>query len=258
MNCIFVCTFGRPEYLEMLFLLLESVYKYGNIDCNTTEILIYTTSAFQKQIQESNLMSQLIRFEINDTYVSIEHACYARLDLFSLPSIHKYQTILYLDTDIIITQPLHTLFDEAICDVLYAGQEGTIDNAPPGDFWGCSLFGDEVHLYQDKSAFSSGILLFRNCDTIRTLFQNIIEDKNCRISYQNNVYDQPYIIYNAFKYNLYDNKTITKYITTNADDMSNDLMIHHFAGGPGNTSKLPRMQKYLHAKLARQSINHVH
>ena len=63
MNCIFLCTFGKPEFLDMLFLLLESIYKYGNLDHNTTEILIYTTSTFQKQIQESNLMTPMIRFE---------------------------------------------------------------------------------------------------------------------------------------------------------------------------------------------------
>ena len=45
----------------------------------------------------------------------MEQACYARLDVFTLPTIQNYQTILYLDTDIIITQPIQPLFDQATC-----------------------------------------------------------------------------------------------------------------------------------------------
>ena len=184
----------------------------------------------------------------------MEQACYARLDVFSLPTIQNYQTILYLDTDIIITQPIQPLFDQATCDVLYAGQEGEITHG----LWGATLFGDEVSLYQDTSAFSSGILLFRNCDAMHTLFQNIQEDQIRRKSLQNVVFDQPYIVYNAFKYNVYDNKTITHFITSSndTDDLSRETMIHHFAGGPGSIQKLPRMKTYLHAKNSRtlQSI----
>ena len=145
-----------------------------------------------------------------------------------------------------IVRPSHLL--------LYAGQEGEITHG----LWGATLFGDEVSLYQDTSAFSSGILLFRNCDAMHTLFQNIREDQIRRKSLQNVVFDQPYIVYNAFKYNVYDNKTITHFITSSndTDDLSRETMIHHFAGGPGSIQKLPRMKTYLHAKSSRtlQSI----
>ena len=97
-----------------------------------------------------------------------------------------------------------------------------------------------------------------HCDAMHTLFQNIQEDQIRRKSLQNVVFDQPYIVYNAFKYNVYDNKTITHFITSSndADDLSRETMIHHFAGGPGSIQKLPRMKTYLHAKNNRtlQSI----
>ena len=54
-------------------------------------------------------------------------------------------------------------------------EEGDITQ---NDHWygGKSLFKDEVDNYKDQTAFTSGILLFNNCDKIKNLFNNIIED----------------------------------------------------------------------------------
>lgn len=46
-------------------------------------------------------------------------------------------------------------------------------------------------------------------------------------------YDQPYIVYNAFKYNLYDNNIIQKVAVNNDININSDKVIHHFPGGPG-------------------------
>ena len=42
--------------------------------------------------------------------------------------------------------------------------------------WGGTLFGNEINNYNDKSAFTSGILLFNNCEKINILFNKINED----------------------------------------------------------------------------------
>jgi hypothetical protein len=80
MNCIFICVFYEKKYVDMLYLLLESIFIYGNLDENTN-ILIYTSTLFMNIIKQSHLFnSEKIMFEINDTYNSIDSACKARLD----------------------------------------------------------------------------------------------------------------------------------------------------------------------------------
>ena len=174
MNCIFCCVFNQEKYVDMFFLLLESIFIYGDLDCNTN-ILVYTSTPFMNKIKQSHLCDdEKIKFEINDTYNNIDKACKARLDLFNLPSITNYNKILYLDTDILVKDNINKVFDVCKEDILYVLEEGEIDSNT--DFWGKTLFGDELNNYEDKKAFNSGILLFNNCEKIKDLFNKINED----------------------------------------------------------------------------------
>ena len=230
MNCIFICVFNQTKYVDMFFLLLESIFIYGSLDKNT-KILIYTSTPFMNMIKDSRFFNDdKIEFEINDTYNNIDKACKARLDLFNLPSITKYDKILYLDTDILIKGNIKKVFEICKEDILYVLEEAEIDNKQ--GFWGLTLFGDEVNNYNDKTAFTSGILLFNNCEKIKGLFSKINEDIINR-PYKFACYDQPYIIYNAFKYNLYDNKLLKQYVVNHDNNIYSDKIIHHFPGCPG-------------------------
>lgn len=230
MNCIFVCIFNHSKYIDMFFLLLESIFIYGNLEANTN-ILVYTSTSFMNKIKQSHLFDdEKIKFEINDTYNDIDKACKSRLDLFNLQSIINYNKILYLDTDIIIKDNLSEVFDACEEDILYVLEEGKIHDS--SDYHGKTLFGDEINNYEDKTAFSSGVMLFNNCEKIKHLFNKINEDIINR-SHLNKFYDQPYIIYNAFKYNLYNNKILKSLVVNNDNNIHSDKIIHHFPGGPG-------------------------
>ena len=228
MNCIFVGVFNQEKYIDMFFLLLESIFIYGNLDDNT-DILVYTTTPFMKMIKQSHLFNnEKIKFEINDTYNNIRNACRARYNIFNLPSVVNYNKILYLDTDILVKNNINKVFDICKEDILYVLEEGTIDSNI--DFWGKSLFGNEVNNYDDKTAFTSGILLFNNCEKIKDLFNktiDIFDTSNFTLN------DQPYIVYNAFKYNLYNNKILKSLVVNNDNNIHSDKVIHHFPGGPG-------------------------
>jgi len=226
MNVIFICVFHQDKYVDMFYLLLESILLYGNLE--DTTILVYTSTLFMNRIKQYHLFNDKIKFEINDGYDTIEKACKARLDLFDL-YIEPYDKILYLDTDIIIKDNIHKVFDICKDDYLYVLEEGTIDSH--GDCWGKTLFGDEVALYDDKIAFTSGILLFKNSDSMKDLFQNINKDMSDR-PFLFSCHDQPYIVYNAFKYNLY-KKQLSSVAVNNDMDIYSDKVIHHFPGGPG-------------------------
>jgi len=228
MNCIFCCVFNQEKYVHMFYLFLESIFIYGNLDDNTN-ILVYTSTPFMNMIKQSHLYNdEKIKFEINDTYNDIDAACKSRLDLFELSSISNYEKILYLDTDILVKDDINKVFDVCNEDILYVLEEGEIDSHT--DFWGKTLFGDEINNYEDKTAFTSGILLFNNCEKIKNLFNKINEDI---ISRYHNFHDQPYIVYNAFKYNLYNNKILKSLAINDIYNIHSDKVIHHFAGGPG-------------------------
>jgi len=227
MNCIFVSVFNQTKYVDMFFLMLESIFIYGNLD-ESTNILVYTSTPFMNMIKQSHLFNEKIKFEINDTYNNIDKACKARLDLFNLDSVKNYNKILYLDTDILVKDDINKVFDVCEEDILYVLGEGRITH----DWWGKSLFGDETNNYEDKTAFSSGILLFNNCEKMKDLFNKINEDIVNRPGYCA-FYDQPYIVYNAFKYQLFNNNILKSFVVNNDTNIHSDKVIHHFPGGPG-------------------------
>ena len=243
MNCVFITIFNQENYVNMSYLLLESIFIYGNLQ-NTTKILIYTSTPFMNKIKQSHLFDdRVIEFEINDNYNNIDKACKARLDIFSLKSVSNYSKILYLDTDIIIKDNIHKIFDICVKDILYVLEEGTIDDQD--DYWGRTLFGNEIDNYTDKTAFTSGILLFNNCPKVKELFEKIQEDIMNR-PYHFSCFDQPYIIYNAFKYNLYDNKQLIPFAVNHDINIHSDKVIHHFPGGPGDYAhKISKMTLFL-------------
>ena len=245
MNCIFCCVFNQEKYVDMFFLLLESILTYGNLD-NNTNILVYTSTPFMNKIKQSHLFnSEKINFEINDEYNSIRKACRARYNIFNLSSVKKYNKILYLDTDILVKDNIDKVFNVCGKDILYVLEEGKIDNNR--DLWGKSLFENEINNYNDKSAFSSGILLFNNCEKIKDLFNKINEDIVNR-PYKFGCYDQPYIVYNAFKYNLYNNKILKKLVVNSDCNIYSDKIIHHFPGGPGKyEDKIYKMTIFLNS-----------
>jgi lipopolysaccharide biosynthesis glycosyltransferase len=247
MNCIFCCVFYQEKYVDMFFLLLESIIRYGNLDAYT-HIFVYTSSLFMNIIKHNPLYDEeKIKFGINDTYDSIDKACKSRLDLFDLPFIQNYEKIIYLDTDILVKKSVCELFEICKENILYVLEEGRITSDT--DYWGKTLFGNEQ--YSDITAFTSGILLFNNCDEIKNLF-NIIKKDIIDRPYNLSFYDQPYFVYNAFKYKLYNNKILKSYVVSNNFNIHSNYIIYHFPGGPGNYGhKIQNMTIFLH-KLKQQ------
>jgi hypothetical protein len=230
-KCIFICVFNQEKYIDMFYLLLESIFTYGNLDDNT-DIVVYTSTPFMNKIKQSHLFNDnKIKFEINDTYDNIDKACKARLDLFNLHSITNYTKILYLDTDILVKDDINNVFNVCEKDILYVLEEGSLEEQVT--FWGRTLFSnDEINKYEDKTTFTSGILLFNNCEKIKDLFIKIKEDIIHR-PYNFCCYDQPYIVYNAFKYNLYNNKILNSIAVNKDTNIHSNKVIHHFPSEAG-------------------------
>ena len=96
-------------------------------------------------------------------------------------------------------------------------------------------------------------MLFNNFLEIKELFVKIKQDIIDR-PYNFSCFDQPYIVYNSFKYDLYNNKLLKSYCVNNYYDIKSNKIIHHFPRGPGlYKNKLIYMEKFL-TELKQQDI----
>lgn len=182
--CIFCCVFTQEKYVEMFYLLLESINIYGNLGDNI-DVLVYTSTSFMNMIKQSHLFNdEKVKFEINDTYSSLDSARNARLELFNLQSTCKYNKILYLENDVLVKDDIHKVFNVCKEDILYVLEKGETNS---------------------NSAFTSGIVLFNNCEKIKNMFQR---------SHEQHEY----------------NNTILKSLAVNNDNnIYSDNVIHHFS-----------------------------
>jgi hypothetical protein len=88
-------------------------------------------------------------------------------------------------------------------------------------------------------------MLFNNCQTIKDLFDKIKDDIISRPRYFI-CFDQPYIVYNALKYNLRNSNMLKSFAINNCHDIYGDKIIYHFSGGPGiHQHKIVNMTRFL-------------
>jgi lipopolysaccharide biosynthesis glycosyltransferase len=229
-----MCVFHKKDYIQLLKMLIYSIFIKGSIDKEKTNILIFTCNDFYEEI-----VKELIHFDLPINYYILEYttffeACRARLDIFSYKNIDNYEKILYLDTDVLINSDMNILFNLTISiDKLYALEEGTIGHR----YWGHNFF--DLSKYDPKiTGFSSGVLYFYNSQIIKDLFQKIKYHITDYIYDKNNVIpdclDQPFIVYNSFIENKYDNQFMKEYIENNPKNIDKKKIIYHFQGGVGD------------------------
>jgi len=210
---IYCCLFGKKEYIEIAKVFLESISLYSGIQYTNTDILIITTDDFKKELEEyTNKLNIPIYY-----YIKPEVDYYSRLTIFSYDNIENYNKILYLDLDCIILNNIQPLFDIIKDDKIYTcieNENSKISNNPDKIDWhGKKLF-EKYNISSDVYAFSSGIILFNYSEKVENLFLQIIEHIETD-KLNNNLhefYDQPYIVFNAYKNNLVDCETISNFI----------------------------------------------
>jgi len=236
MNLIYICVFYQESYINLLKILINSLDVKGKVNKETTHILIITSNDFLEKIQKT-----LSDFDLPLYYYLLElntifQASCCRLNIFNYSEINKYEKILYLDTDILINGDLNTLFNLKINeDKIYVLEEGTTTY----EFWGSQFF-DNI---PNQKAFTAGILFFCNNDSIKSFFKIVLNHINEYIYINNNpipvCLDQPFIVYNTFIQNNYDNQLMKSYIENNPSKINKEIIIYHF---PGNfSSKYDKM-----------------
>jgi glycosyltransferase involved in cell wall biosynthesis len=245
-NLIYFCVFYNRDYCKLARLLLTSMRLYSSTD--TFDILVLTTEDFRKDLQT---ISAELRIDLRIhtlPYKTVFEAACSRLQIFGYPEIAEYNTILYLDTDIIVKGELGPLFKIPTKDRIYAIESGTI--ASPS-------FGRQFYTgWTDyaKTGFNSGTLLFPNSPKIQGLFGRIWTHAMEHAADPPYCMDQPFINYHAMKDDLYDNKALNPFVSLYEDNdiVTNEAtsVLSHFSYPIGNFAhKYGRMTKYLLGKM---------
>jgi lipopolysaccharide biosynthesis glycosyltransferase len=243
-NLIYLCVFYNKNYIHLLKLCLQSMIEFGNLHENT-DILIFTDSTFKESILEMTTSIGLAVdiMEMANIY-NIFLAANARNYIYAYPKIDKYDKILYLDTDIIVSSDLNRLFSINLEAKLYTMCEGTIESP----WYGGHEFFDFTTVDKDTKAFSTCVLLFKNCDEMKYFFVKLhqnIWDIYPKLSGVPITLEQPFVIYTAVTENLYNNGLLGNNIIVNHPEAYVGQVISHFPIGPGDyTSKLIKMNVF--------------
>jgi lipopolysaccharide biosynthesis glycosyltransferase len=246
MNLIYICVFHNESYINLLELLINSIYLKSNIDPTTTHILLITSPSFQPIIKNSLEKFNLpIYYYILNLHGLFEAGC-ARLKIFKYENIDKYDKILYLDTDILLNSDVNTLFNINISDdKLYTLEEGRIS---VGNYYGSKFF-DFSKINRHLPAFTTGILFFKNSNIIKNLFKTIELHITDYVYIKKNSppthLDQPFIVYNAITQQKYDNQLMKQFFENNPKIVTKEKIIYHFPGHPGSyNSKIAKMMDF--------------
>jgi lipopolysaccharide biosynthesis glycosyltransferase len=239
-NLLYTCVFSNKHFIKLLELLLISIKEFGNVK-NDIDVLVLTHFQFKNDIKKIakhiNLNIIIYCMDFN----TIPEAKSARLYIFNIPFIQNYNKILYLDTDIIITNDLHNIFNNNIEDKLYVVEECDISGA----YFGKEFF--NFNKIDPKTpAFNSGVLYFKPCKTIKVLFKQILEHILTFSKFGSHV-DQPFFNYHTISKKLNDTSFLYKYSTNNPHNYTSNkqLCICHFAGNYNNNGKYQHMYDFL-------------
>jgi hypothetical protein len=237
-----MCIFFNKNYIHLLKLLLISLNEFGKRD-DSTDILIITESDFVPWIEEmSSEYGFSLKYMVIDGIESIFYAAASRILIFQYPEIDIYERILYLDTDIIISDKINRILTLPIESKLYALPEGTIGHP----WWGGEEFFDFTEIDKNISAFSTCCLLFPNTPEIKKLFQTIIfyiQEKSHKVRTPITL-EQPFVVYVAVTEKMYNNKLLSGLIV-NHPESDTGQVISHFPIGPGDySSKLKKMTEF--------------
>ncbi len=253
-NLIYMCVFHQTSYINLLELLVRSINIKGSVNQDTTDILVITSINFLPIIQDKLKIYNLpIKYHTINITTMMESSC-CKLYIFDYDHIDNYNKILYLDTDVLINNDVNLIFNTEIDSTkIYAIGEGCIgDNT---NYWGKQFFDLYMPNYDaNMTAFSAGVFYYINSPEIKLLFTNT---RNHITKYLASgrqppiCLDQPFLVYNAFNQNAYDNTLMDKYLINNPS-IVDERVIYHFPGGPGQySSKIMKMSYFWNKMTAK-------
>jgi len=109
-NLIYTVVGGKEQYADVFYYFADSIERV--IDASTTDFLVITDEKFKKNIEKrfgkkfNNLKFMIVSEETDVMQISIRKSF-----VFDYDFIFEYDKVLYLDSDIIVTRPIDTIFN---------------------------------------------------------------------------------------------------------------------------------------------------
>jgi len=248
MNLIYLCVFLNKDQLDLLKLFLFSMLLYSNLD--SYDFVVITTLDF---LEDINKVSKLFNINIKTmvtTCKTVEDSMMNRYKIFEYSEIQKYSKILYLDIDILIQKNIDVLFNLEIEDKIYAVPQPNSKLELP--FFGSQLF-DFTKVDKNIQGMNGGVLLFKNTDTMSSLFTQILNHRNELASKNINIIimDQCLLNYHCVTNNLFGSTILKNYINLShplenpkSPIDNNEIIMNHFYDR-GKLSKIQRLKYHL-------------
>lgn len=251
-SLVYFGVFLNKDYMNLLRLLFESM-AISSTDMGKFDIMVFTSNDFTDDISKIskqynvNIIVKTVDFlytkykvgrrPTQKRYIDILDASQMSLRIFELVDTNSYDKFLYLDSDILILNDLNEIFNMRLENKLYAEQEDTIASEHHG-----AQFFDFTKINKNTPAFCAGVLLFKNCNEIKCLFEKTL---NHILEYVKSgqriprCVEQPFLVYNTLDSGMY-NSQLTKIIN------GEEQILKHFIGACGSgETKYKIMSDYL-------------
>jgi hypothetical protein len=247
---------------------MVAIYSTWATSGKDTHILLYCdqqSSKLYKKILPKEILTDLILWISPEQKNSaLSEACWARYEIFRNQNLSNYQSILYLDTDIIVSNSLRNLFGNFLKNgkmpiSLHNENKKVISANNESIYHGESYFKHfkNIATYEGSPAMTTGVMLFWNCQTIKTIFEasHMLSLKFWDESMHSginvdlfNQSDQPAINYLLTTNRLADTSLLSELVANNPSlTLETAPLISHFPGVVGNANKVQKMIAFIEA-----------
>jgi hypothetical protein len=261
-NLVYLAVFGKKDYVKLFNLLFASLF-LSNTDLSGFSLLVMTAPSLKDDIVNTlssiDLGVELLVWADQEKPDTFE-AAFARYQIFEIQQINQFESILYLDTDVLINDVLSDIFKSCLSEsAIYCLPEGELASDDE-DFYGRSLFIQQGYKQcLTKRGFSSGAILFKNSSIVRNMFEEVLklgfENKKNGLIFS--CFDQPFLNFLATSRDFINLDILPKYMVNNPANVAGGFAINHFPGGPGNFgSKFSKMSKFFLGMIRQRLPEH--
>lgn len=234
MNLVYFVIGSEPNYTQLLEYCVNTIRCYPEND--GYDIMVMCDSEYSQHIKHLP-----VRIHITEPNATAMQSSMRKVEIFKT-DIEKYDKILYLDSDIVVTGPLGPIFD---CikepDKLYTKKEGSHTDI----YWSrADSPYDAATLARFKnngiSSFNCGQFAFKNSPEMRQHFENVLNEINRVFNPSIHFYEQVFMnnYFCTGEHLLYD--LDTKCHIFNSADPSHEstgAIINHFANASCHWSR---------------------
>lgn len=236
---IYLCAFISKIYLEEAKVCIQSIRSNGLFE---GDIYLFT----DMNTENDNYFITYDIKVIKTQCPSVELSASYRTRLFDhlpLSQFNDTDIILYIDTDIVIMKPLSLLDLNNIGDKIHVyGYPSRTQNE-----WSFSGFLTKDNNYTNKTAFCSGILIFRPTIQIKQVFDEIHELYLSLIKQRkvNACWEQPALCYKFIEHNVYEISLNNLVYEERSNIKPNDKNVFNHFCGMRSSNRFNLMKKYI-------------